>query len=185
MNNLKFCANPSGDLLSLGRINPNKGTDVAISAALKAGRKIDVWGDHQNDEYWKTKVLPKIDNVNVKYRGHCDYRKVGLVYGQVRALLAPINWEEPFGLVVIESMACGTPVIAYGRGSMPELIVDGVTGFVIRPEDEQGLVKAIKKIDQIDRRKCREHVEKNFTTERMVNDYEKLFEKLITEYKKK
>ena len=179
LDNFIFNENPQNDLLSLGRINPKKGTDVAINSAILANRKIDVWGDHSNDDFWLEKIKPKIDNQNVQYHGHCDFNKVGDVYRQARALLMPISWEEPFGLVVIEAMACGTPVIAYEKGSMAELIVDGITGYLIEPGDEKGIVEAISKIDQIDRKKCREHVEKNFSIEDMINKYEKTFEKII------
>lgn len=180
----KFSPSPSKDLLFLGRINPRKGTDIAIDVTLETGRKLEIWGDHQNDDYWKQKVEPKINNDNIRYRGHCEYNRVGEVYGQSKALLVPISWDEPFGLVVIESMACGTPVIAFGRGSIPELIVDGVTGFVIEPGNKKAFVEAVKKIDQIDRKKCREHVEKFFSFERMVDDYGKLFLKMIKKNKK-
>jgi len=95
----------------------------------------------------------------------------------------PIHWEEPFGLVMVEAMACGTPVIAYNRGSVPEIIEDGKNGFIVKENDIDGMVKAVGKIDTIDRKYCRESVEKRFSIEKMVNGYEKVYKKVIDEYK--
>ena len=101
-------------------------------------------------------------------------------YQQAKALLFPIQWEEPFGLVMVEAMACGTPVIAYNRGSVSEIVKDGVTGFVVPPEKGvAGLVEAIKKIDHIDRAACRKHVEEHFTVEKMVDGYETVYKKVL------
>ena len=179
LNSFKFSPKPKDDLVFIGRILEIKGPDVAVKAALKAKRKINIIGDHTDEIYWGKKIFPLIDNKNVKYSGHISFDKIGEIYGQARALLVPIAWDEPFGMVVIEAMACGTPVIAYNRGSMSDLIINGVTGFLIKPGDFDGFVKAIGKIDQIDRKKCRQHVEKNFSVEKMIEKYEILFKKVI------
>jgi glycosyltransferase involved in cell wall biosynthesis len=103
-------------------------------------------------------------------------------YQKAKALIFPIQWEEPFGLVMIESMSCGTPVVAFNRGSVSEIVKDGVTGFVVPPEKGvDGLVEAIKKIDTIDRAACRKHVEEHFTVEKMVEGYEKVYEKILSQ----
>ncbi len=180
LNSFKFNPTPSGDLAFVGRILEMKGPDVAIKAAFKSKRKINIVGDHSDETYWQEKIFPLIkNNKNVKYEGHIAFNKIGDVYSRAKALLVPIAWDEPFGMVVIEAMACGTPVIAFNRGSMSDLIVDGVTGFLIKPGDFDGFVKAIGKIGQIDRKKCREHVEKNFSLEKMVDEYEELFTEII------
>ena len=180
LNSFKFNPKPSGDLAFVGRILEMKGPDIAIKVAIKTKRKINIVGDHSDEAYWQKIISPLVENnKNVTYHGHVAFDKIGEAYGQAKALLVPISWDEPFGMVVIEAMACGTPVIAFNRGSMADLIVDGVNGFLIKPGDFDGFVEATKKIDQIDRKKCREHVEKNFSIEKMVDEYEKLFLKVI------
>ena len=174
-----FNPKPQDDLIFVGRIIELKGPEVAIRAALKTSRNIKLFGSFYNDDYQCNKILPFIDNKRVKYEGHIPFDKIGKVYGQAKALLMPIAWDEPFGMVVIEAMACGTPVIAYDRGSMSELIVDGITGFLVKPGDFNGLVKAINKIDQIDRKKCREYVKNNFSLDKMADNYEKFFLEVI------
>jgi glycosyltransferase involved in cell wall biosynthesis len=102
-------------------------------------------------------------------------------YGNCQVFLAPIQWDEPFGLTIIEAMACGTPVVAFNRGAMPELIVDGVTGYLVEPGDNDGYVKAVEKARLLDRKKCREHIERNFSIKKMVSEYLKLYQKIINQ----
>ena len=102
--------------------------------------------------------------------------------GNAKAFIVPLRWEEPFGLTMIESMACGTPVVGFGRGSLPEIVKDGVTGFVVDPsEGIEGIKRALGEIDQIDRAECRRWVEDNFTVEKMVENYEKVYNKIISQ----
>lgn len=162
--------------LFLGRILPVKGPDIAIQAAKLAKEKLFIAGTPNQGEYWEKKIKPFLEK-DIKYLGQIPYEKTDKFYSQAKALLCPIRWEEPFGLTFIEAMACGTPVIAFRRGSAPELIKDGKTGFLVNNLRE--MVKAIKKIDQIDRRECRAWVEKNFTLEKMVENYEKIFLKIL------
>ena len=117
-----------------------------------------------------------------EFAGGIKQEQKGKFFGDAKALLYPVNWEEPFGLVMIEAMACGTPVIAFGRGSVPEIIKNGVTGFIVRSIRE--MAAAIKKVDQIDRTACRRHVEKYFSIDKMVGDYEKIYHKIISKHKK-
>lgn len=171
-----FSEKPKNQLLFLGRILPTKGADLAIKAALRMGEKLIIAGAPKEGEYWEKKIKPYLGK-NIKYVGNIPYEKTYKYYGEAKATLCPIQWEEPFGLTFIESMACGTPVIAFDRGSAREVIQDGKTGFVVKNVEE--MIKAIKNIDKIDRDNCRKWVEKKFTVEKMVSDYEKVFYKIL------
>ena len=173
-----FPFDPQGseDLLFFGRIHPDKGAGEAIRAARAAGRRLILAGIIQDQEYHVREVEPFIDGEAVEYRGVIGGADRTRALGAARALLHLIHFEEPFGLSVIEAMACGTPVIAYPRGSMPELIEHGVTGFLVNSFDEA--VAAIDRIGEIDRAKCREHVARNFTVERMADRYLDLYTRL-------
>ncbi|EKD49427.1 MAG: hypothetical protein ACD_63C00148G0009 [uncultured bacterium] len=177
----KFKFNPKGDgnLIHFGRILEQKGTHLAIDAAKKAREKILIAGticDGRKNGYYYKKIKPRLGK-NARYVGLIkDSRKRTKFLGNAKTFLFPCSWEEPFGLAVIESMACGTPVIAFKRGAIPELMIDGKTGFLVENVNE--MVQAIKKIDQIDRSFCRKHVEKYFTLERMANNYERLYQRL-------
>jgi glycosyltransferase involved in cell wall biosynthesis len=131
----------------------------------------------QDADYFATEVAPFIDDRQVEYRGVLGGADRTRALGEARALLHLIHFEEPFGLSVVEAMACGTPVIAYPRGSMPELIVDGVTGFLVDSFDEA--VAAIGRIGEIDRAACRAHVAEHFTVDRMADRYLSLYRKLL------
>ncbi len=163
----------------IARMNKHKGVENAIAAAEKLGVKLLLAGriDPTQVEYFKTYIKPHL-NKKIKYLGELTEEQLSDFYGPAKACLYPIEWEEPFGLVVAESMACGTPVIAYRRGSMPELIEDGKTGFVIDSKIDL-LVEAMKKVDSIDRTYVRKHIEKKFSKERMVEDYEKAYYELL------
>ena len=128
-------------------------------------------------KYFEKEIKPRLRG-NIKYIGEVSERKKSKILGEAQALLFPILWEEPFGLVVVEAMACGTPVIAFNRGSMKELIKDGKTGFLVKNINE--MVEAIKKIDLIKPQDCRKWVEEKFSIKRMTDDYEKIYKKLLT-----
>ncbi len=176
-----FSRKPKNQLLFLGRILPVKGTDVAIQAAIKSRKKLIIIGTPNEGEYWEKKIQPHLGK-DIKYIGNVPYEKTYKYYGETKALLCPIQWEEPFGLTFIEAMACGTPVIAFNRGSAPEVIKDNKTGFIVDNLDE--MVKVIKKIDQIDRKECRKWVEEKFALERMVDEYEKVFYEILARHQK-
>jgi len=171
-----FSNKPKNHLLFLGRILPTKGPHVAIQAATKAKEKLILAGLPNQGNFWEKKIKPYLKK-DIQYIGNIPYEKIYKYYGQAKALLCPIQWEEPFGLTFIEAMACGTPVIAFDRGSAREVIKDGKTGFIVKNLRE--MVQAIKKIDQIDRKECRRWVEANFTLEKMVDEYEELFLKIL------
>ncbi len=182
-----FNPKPKNYVLFLGRILAKKGPHIAIKTAIKAKENLVIAGDRTDLKFWEEKIKPYLRRKNIKYAGFLPYEKIYKLYQGAKALLCPILWEEPFGLTFIESMACGTPVIAFKRGSAPEVIKDGVTGYLVKPYDKngetniKGFIKAIKKIDQIKREDCRTWVEKNFTVEKMVQQYEKVFLKIVNQ----
>jgi glycosyltransferase involved in cell wall biosynthesis len=155
----------------LGRIAPEKGVDRAISIARKCGVPLRIAAkvDNADREYFDEKIRPLLDGANVEHIGEIrDSEKSDFLSGAI-ALLTPIDWPEPFGLVMIEAMACGTPVIAFNRGSVPEVIDDGLTGFAV--EDEEGAIRAFDRLPQLSREKIRRQFERRFTARRMALDY--------------
>lgn len=158
-------------LAVLGRIAPEKGVDAAIRIAIRCGTPLKIAAkiDHADQEYYDEVIRPLIDHPLVEYIGEiADHEKSAFLSGAL-GLLLPINWPEPFGLVMIEAMACGTPVIAYNRGSVPEIIDERVTGFVV--EDEISAVAAVGLLPQIDRSAVRKRFDERFTARRMALDY--------------
>lgn len=165
-------------LLFLGRPNPQKGLDVAIKVAQKSGDELLIVGPQPNpnhQEWWDKKIKPHLKG-NIRYVGPVWGQERFKYFGDAKAFLFPIQGDEAFGLVMIEAMACGTPVIALNRSSVPEVVKHGVTGFV--EQDLKGLVGAVKKVSKINRADCRTHVEDNFSLTHMVDQYEQLFLKL-------
>ena len=168
-----------GYLAFLGRIAPEKGADKAIAIARRCGVPLRIAAkvDKVDREYFDEKILPLIDGTSVEYIGEItDQEKSEFLSGAV-ALLTPIDWPEPFGLVMIEAMACGTPVIAFPRGSVPEVVDDGLTGFTVR--NVQEAVEAFGRLPQLSREKIRSHFEKRFTARRMALDYLDAYESLM------
>ncbi|MDP2855753.1 MAG: glycosyltransferase family 4 protein [bacterium] len=171
----------AGDyFIYLSRINKEKGIVDAIGAARDAGVKLLVAGNIVGGDEWNYflhEVQPLLNEENINFIGQLDFNEKVRLLGGAKALLFPIDRREPFGLVMIEAMACGTPIIAYRRGSVPEVIKDKKTGFIVDNKNE--MVEAIKKIDIIKRKDCRIHVEQNFTLKQMVDKYEEIYKKLI------
>jgi glycosyltransferase involved in cell wall biosynthesis len=167
----------SEDLLFFGRIHPDKGAAEAIATARRAGRRLIMAGIVQDQDYHNEQVAPALDNRSVVYRGPVGGAARTKALGSARALLHLINFDEPFGLSVVEALACGTPVIASNRGSMPELIDPGVTGFLVDSVD--AAVDAIGRIGEIDRTACRSAVSTRFTVDRMADRYLDLYRSLL------
>ena len=165
-------------LLFLGRITPVKGILESIQVARKSNipLKIVAGMGPADREFYESEVESQIDGDFIKYIGSLNFTKKINYLKKARCLLFPILWEEPFGLVMIEALACGTPVVAFRRGSVPEIIQDGVNGFIVDNVDE--MVEAVKKVAMISPAKCRESVEKLFSVERMIDEYEDLFNKI-------
>lgn len=172
-----FDAAGGEDLLFYGRIHPDKGAAEAIEAARRAERRLIMAGIVQDEEYHRRSVLPALDGERVRHIGTVGGAARGELLGSARALLHLINFEEPFGLSVVEAMACGTPVIASRRGSMPELIDHGVTGFLVDSLDEA--VEAIGRVGEIDRAACRAAAVSRFSVDRMADNYLDLYRRLI------
>jgi glycosyltransferase involved in cell wall biosynthesis len=166
---------PGGYLLFLGRFSPTKGAATAIEAARRSGRTLLLAGkvDRHDEAHYTTEIEPRIDGDRIRYMGEVDGDEKRRLLAGADALLFPIDWDEPFGLVIVESLATGTPVIGFRRASVPELIEDGVTGFVVG--DEDGMVDAIGRLGSIDRRACRRDAERRFTAQRMTDDYERAY----------
>ena len=166
-------AGDGGYLLFLGRIHPDKGTATAIDVAARAGVPLVIAGVVQDEDYFADEVAPRIDGTSVTFVGPVGPAERDRLLGGAMALLHLIDFDEPFGLSVVESLATGTPVIANARGSMPELLDDGVTGFLVRGADDA--VAAVGRLDRLDRAVCRRTAQTRFSAERMVADYEALF----------
>ena len=175
-----FPFDPAGseDLLFFGRIHPDKGAGEAVRAARATGRKLLVCGLIQDEGYHEREVAPFIDDDRVVYAGVIGGEARLRALGKARGLLHLIGFDEPFGLSVVEAMACGTPVIAYRRGSMPELIEDGVTGFLVDTFEQA--VEAIDRLDTIDRARCRQAAEQRFSVRRMADEYEALYREILS-----
>jgi glycosyltransferase involved in cell wall biosynthesis len=178
---LRYEPRPGQYLAFLGRISPEKRVDRAIEIARRAGLPLRIAAkvDEVNTGYFQDYIEPLFAQSHVEYLGEIGEGEKEEFLGCAAALLFPIEWEEPFGLVMIESLACGTPVVAFRRGSVPEIIEHGVTGFVV--SDLQDAVEAVEKVAQLDRRDCRRSFEQRFTAARMAHDYVRLYEQLSGE----
>ena len=179
--NFAFVSEPDDYLLFFGRIHHDKGTREAIEIAKGCKRKLLIAGIIQDEQYYRQHVEPFIDNSNIIFVGSADPEKRNTLMGAAYALLHPINFDEPFGLSVIEAMACGTPVIAFNRGSMPEVVVDGRTGFLVSSIEES--IGALEEIKDVVRQECRRWVEERFTVDRMVEDYIRVYKRILTQKK--
>ena len=168
-----------GYLAFLGRVSPEKAPDAAIRIAARAGipLKIAAKVDHVDREYFKTTVEPLLGQADVEFIGEIREDQKQEFLGNAAGLLFPIAWREPFGLVMIEAMACGTPVIAFENGSVPEVLEDAVTGFIVHSEDQA--VEAVRRIGTLDRARIRGEFERRFTAQRMAQNYLKLYERLV------
>jgi glycosyltransferase involved in cell wall biosynthesis len=170
---------PGSYLAFLGRLTKEKGPEDAMRIARDAGMPLRIAAKVPKGErsYFKEQLEPKIDGRQVQLTGEVNDQTKEEFLANASALLFPIDWPEPFGLVMIEAMACGTPVIAYRHGSVPEVIDEGVTGFVVDSEEEA--VRAVRRLSEIDRRQVRACFERRFTARRMASEYVALYEELI------
>ena len=170
---------PGSYLAFLGRLTKEKGPEEAMRIARDAGVPLRIAAKVPKGErgYFKEQLEPKIDGRDVQLTGEVNDRTKEQFLAEAAALLFPIDWPEPFGLVMIEAMACGTPVIAYRHGSVPEVIDEGVTGFVVDSEEEA--VRAVRRLGEIDRRQVRACFERRFAARRMASEYVALYEELV------
>jgi len=172
----EFNGKPDDYLLYFGRIHPDKGAAEAITIAKKSGRQLLIAGIIQDGNYFKEKVEPQL-NSQIEYIGPAGPERRNELLGKASALLHPINFSEPFGMSVAEAMLCGTPVIAFNKGSMPELICDEKTGFLVNNVDEA--VGAVKRLDLISRLECFNRAAEKFSSEKMVDDYLQLYKQIL------
>jgi glycosyltransferase involved in cell wall biosynthesis len=172
-----FVALPDDYLLYFGRIHHDKGTAEAIEIAKRSKRKLLIAGIIQDENYFKEKIEPEL-NDQIQYIGHAGSEKRNELLGKAAALLHPINFNEPFGMSVAEAMLCGTPVIAFNKGSMPELIQHEKTGFLVNTIDEA--VNAVSALKNIVRNDCRDWAASQFSSDKMVDDYYKLYQQILT-----
>ena len=177
---LPFQPNAAGRYLAfLGRISPEKGPNRAIEIAARAGMPLEIAAkvDRVDQTYWDEIIQPMVEaHSNVEFIGEIDERDKAAFLGEAAALLFPIDWPEPFGLVMIEAMACGTPVIAFRRGSVSEVVEDGISGFVVDTIEEA--VRAVQRIVTLDRARVRAAFERRFTVDRMARDYVQIYREL-------
>jgi glycosyltransferase involved in cell wall biosynthesis len=172
---------PGSYLAFLGRMAPEKRPDHAIEIARRMGMPLRMAAkvDPANGEYFQTEIAPLLEDSLVDYIGEITDAEKGDFLGKAAAVLCPYDWPEPFGLVLIEALACGTPVLAYRRGSIPEILEDGITGFICDNLDE--MVSALNRLPRIERQRCRQAFETRFTVTRMATNYVELYEKIIGE----
>jgi glycosyltransferase involved in cell wall biosynthesis len=168
-----------GYLAFLGRISPEKAPDAAIRIAARAGMKLRIAAkvDRADEEYFHDRIEPLLDQPHVEFLGEISDNDKNAFLGNAAGLLFPIAWREPFGLVMIEAMACGTPVIAFRNGSVPEVVEDGLTGFVV--DNEEQAAASARRLQTFDRAKIRRVFERRFTARRMAEDYLLIYRGLI------
>jgi len=174
-----FQPDPGKHLAFIGRISPEKRVDRAIEIARRVGMEIKIAAkvDDVDREYFETYIAPLLKDRYTDYVGEIGEGEKDDLLGSAAALLFPIDWPEPFGLVMIEAMACGTPIVAYRQGSVPEVIDEGVTGFIV--EGIGDAVKAVERVFTLSRKRCRERFQERFTVSRMARDYREIYERLI------
>jgi glycosyltransferase involved in cell wall biosynthesis len=174
-----FRPQPGEYLAFLGRISPEKRVDRAIEIAIRAGQSLKIAAkvDRADREYFYEQIEPLLKHPLVEFVGEVGGRDKDEFLSRASALLMPIDWPEPFGLCMIEAMACGVPVIAWRKGSVPEVIDEGVTGFIVDNIDEA--VRAVQRITSLCRRRCRETFERRFSAARMCEDYVAIYERLL------
>jgi glycosyltransferase involved in cell wall biosynthesis len=165
----------------VGRISPEKRVDRAIEIARRSGVRLLIAAkiDKVDREYYETCIRKLMDDPLIEFVGEIGEKEKNELLGNAMALIYPVGWPEPFGLAMIESMACGTPVIAYNNGSVPEVIDENVTGFVVSSVSEA--LKAVQKVPFLDRGKCRERFEKRFSSKRMADDYVKIYSSMVNQ----
>ena len=166
-----------GTLAFLGRIHPDKGTAEAIEVARRSGRPLVIAGIVQDEAYFREQVRPHVDGERVRYLGPVGPQERDRLLGEADALLHLVRFAEPFGLSMVEAMACGTPVVAVPLGAVPEVVADGVTGWLV--DDVDAAVRAVGRLDELDRAACRRRVEERFSVEQMVEGYLQVYEQLV------
>jgi glycosyltransferase involved in cell wall biosynthesis len=165
-------------LVYLGRIDHSKGTHVAVRVAREAGESLVIIGPIADKEYFKRYVEPYIDDHNIMYVGEVDFNTKVKYLSMAKAMLYPVQYEEFFGIAMVEALACGTPVIGSARGSVSEIVKHSVTGYLVNNEDE--MINAIKNVDKLSPNECRRDAEERFSASKMAEKYKEIYEKLLS-----
>lgn len=174
-----FCAEPKHQLAWVGRIAPEKGLEDAVAAVEKAGIPLKIWGVIQDQAYWE-KIQTDFPNAPIEYGGFLETAELQQALGESRALLMTPHWVEAFGNVAIEALACGVPVIAYRRGGPAEIVQDGKTGWLVEPDNVEGLIAAIAQLDKLDRADCRRQAETEYSLLALGDRLETWFAKILS-----
>jgi glycosyltransferase involved in cell wall biosynthesis len=177
MSQFPFVDSPGEELVAFGRIHPDKGTAEAIEIARRAGRPLVICGPVHDERYHAERVEPHLDGESVRYLGNVGPADRARILGNAAALLHPVGFAEPFGLSVVEAMACGTPVVAYPKGAMPEVVDEGVTGYLVGGVGAGA--EAVGQAVTLDRHKVREAAVRRFSADRMVDEYLRVYEQLL------
>ena len=175
---------PENYIAWVGRFTPCKGPKEAIEVAKKSGLELRMAAKIEKNnaddfKYYTEEILPLIDGKQIKYIGEVNHEEKNQLLKNALCLINPIKWDEPFGLVPVEANASGCPAIVFNRGAMKEIIKDGTNGVLIEPDNLEDMVKAISKINEIDRQQCRDYVESNFSVSKMVDDYLAIYSKVV------
>ncbi|OUL34477.1 UDP-glucose--tetrahydrobiopterin glucosyltransferase [Nostoc sp. T09] len=176
----QFCDRPSHNLAWVGRIAPEKGLEDAVKAANTTGVPLKIFGLKQDENYWQ-KICQDYPDAPIEYMGFLPTIELQQQLGKCVALLVTPRWVEAFGNVAIEALACGVPLIAYSRGGLTEIVQDGKTGFLVKPDSVQGLVAAIRRLDEIDRHACRQQAEATYSLEAMGDRVEQWFQNILNQ----
>lgn len=186
MHAIPFSSHIASDapLLYAGRITPEKGVESAIEIAARAGKRLLIAGGIYDRRYYDERVAPRIQQggERVVYLGQLERQALWKVMGQALGVLCPIEWDEPFGLIIAEAMATGTPVIAYRRGATEELILHGETGFLVEPGEREHAAALVDDLPDLPRARCRAHVEQHFSLEKMLDEYERIYNKVMVSF---
>ena len=174
---------PDAPLVFLSRVERIKGAHTAIEIAKRSGKRLLIAGNYSNDgeegHFWRSEIVPHLGKNGIEYVGAVNDEQKNDLLGQALAMIVPIEWDEPFGMVFAEALACGTPVISCPRGALPEIVREGIDGYLINSIDDA--VNKVHQLQQIDRRNCRQRAIDCFSSDRIITQYENLYKKLITD----
>jgi glycosyltransferase involved in cell wall biosynthesis len=169
----------AGDgVIFAGRLSPEKGAAEAIDIAQAAGARIDVYGDAYDAGYARDQIAPRQDAPGVAVHQGVPRTSMWAVMARAAVVVCPARWDEPFGMAAADAQACGTPVVAFKRGGLAEIVVDGVTGFLVAPDDIQAAADGVRRSAQISRAACREHAEKHLDLERSLDAHEQFYRRV-------
>jgi glycosyltransferase involved in cell wall biosynthesis len=177
---IQFSAAAGSGAVFAGRLSPEKGAADAIEIARLAGTRLDIFGDSYDAEYVRTQIDPHRGAPGVVVHAAVPQPALWEAMARAAVLLCPAKWEEPFGMAAAEAQACGTPVVAFRRGALPEVIIDGTTGFLLAPDDLRAAAEAVTSAPGLDRSACREHAERDLDIERSLDGHEALYERVAS-----